>query len=87
MCSASAWWACAWSSALRSRERVLRERRKNVHAFLRGTPTTDAPPEGEPGRVTYNPYTSGSFVVVGTNEPITAARYAEVRPEGVFVWV
>lgn len=69
------------------RERVLRERRKNVHAFLRGTPTTDAPPEGEPVRVTYNPYTSGSFVVVGTNEPITAARYAEVRPEGVFVWV
>lgn len=58
------------------RERVRRQNRKNVHAFVRGkwsntmlpTPTT---------RITYNPYSDESFVVADTaRTPIHTAAYA-----------
>lgn len=70
------------------RERVLREGRKNVHAFVRGTPAyirpldftddgdlTVANMQRQGYRpVTYNPHKFESFVYADTHEPITEAR-------------
>jgi hypothetical protein len=45
------------------RQRVLRERRKNVHAFVRGTlvDTGHTRPERSMTRIYYNPYEAGCF--------------------------
>lgn len=55
------------------RARVLKEKRKNVHAFVRGTisPFADLF-EGE--AVTYNPYKYNSFVKVNGEVPIFTAK-------------
>lgn len=70
------------------RERVLRERSKNVHAFVRGSQPDVADDwddsllnsmtlSDEWVRVTYNPYKYESFVIAGTEKPIYSA--SEVR--------
>lgn len=48
----------------RGRQRVLRDKRKNVHAFVEGTllPQEEHAPRGRRWRkVSYNPYKSGHF--------------------------
>lgn len=64
------------------REKVRREKRKNVHAFVKGAIILDIPKElnhfhvnKEWRQVTYNPYRNESFVDVETNEPIEKAEY------------
>ena len=53
------------------RERVLREKRKNVHAYISGTPTNVAFFDGEKSeRITYNPYKYKSFISVETGDPV-----------------
>ena len=57
------------------RERVLREKRKNVHAFIRGTVAALlGPPRGMP--LHYNPYTTDSWLA-GEGEtlgPVTSCE-------------
>lgn len=57
------------------RARVLRERRKNVHAFVVGEmiPYADMIAGGY-AHVTYNPYRIGSFYLKGDGKPVTRAR-------------
>lgn len=58
------------------RQRVLREKRKNVHAFIEGM--LSAPMCVDPDdlqRVTYNPYKCGSFVIAETEQPVSNGRY------------
>jgi len=59
------------------RERVLRERKKNVHAFVRGDVTlfsdTNRPTLDT---LTYNPYKYASFVDKQTEEPVYKASRA-----------
>ena len=43
------------------RERVIREGRKNVHAYVTGIPTTEVGLSGEWEQVRYNPYLMDSF--------------------------
>jgi hypothetical protein len=45
------------------RQRVLRNRRKNVHAFMRGTWSSSPVPADVP--LSYNPYTGATFVSEG----------------------
>lgn len=53
------------------RQRVLREKRKNVHAFVVGIYDRDFNGNVEtPFRVTYNPYKYDSFVFDNTKEPL-----------------
>lgn len=58
------------------RERVLREQRKNVHAFVRGTIMdmyiVDKPDDLSErfGKATYNPYNNDSFIDCDTGEPV-----------------
>jgi hypothetical protein len=56
----------------KGRERVINEKRKNVHAYLRGQWTfQDTNIDGY--TVTYNPYKYTSFVVSTTKNPISNA--------------
>lgn len=62
------------------RQRVLDEKRKNVHAFVEGT--FNNKPEGAellPQGVAYNPYKYDSFVRSHDKSPITSAKAAVLR--------
>lgn len=81
------------------REKVLREKRKNVHAFVRGEVAFvrhdiseddgDLSPANMDRqmyrRVTYNPYMTDSFVYRDTEEPIYEAQ--QVAIIGKDIWV
>ncbi len=61
--------SCAFIVSQAGRERVLRERRKNVHAFVEGllmrpnsTRMTYAMPDGDPSQIRYNPYKAAHFM-------------------------
>jgi hypothetical protein len=61
------------------RARVLREKRKNVHAFIRGTILdmyiVDFPDNLEElDKATYNPYNNETFVDSTTGHPITSSK-------------
>ena len=67
------------------REKVLKEKRKNVHSFVIGTlvdycthPCKDLPSEPNNNIVTYNPYKYSSYVMKDTEEPIYYAEEAEM---------
>ena len=67
------------------RARVLREKRKNVHAGTRGTRLTRLP-SGLSGwqQARYNPYQVASFVLAdGT--PVYRARYAVLDSKGLHI--
>jgi len=73
------------------RERVLREKRKNVHAFVRGqwrnSRAWGVRDESELVEVTYNPYKYDRFVRKSDEVPVTKGDYAELQ-EGrkIVVW-
>ena len=54
----------------KGRERVPREKRKNVHAFVRGERVAVASFDGRSERITYNPYKYKSFVSIETGKPV-----------------
>lgn len=65
---------CVFKVSEAGRQRVLRERRKNVHAGVVGTLTLAL--DGfirDVKAVTYNPYRAGTFFDKGTGEPVHAA--------------
>ena len=69
------------------RQRVLKERRKNVHAYVVGTVGAigGVGPGGLTIGVSYNPYKGGTFVRVGTGEGINAAPVAHLDHGRVWV--
>ena len=58
------------------RQRVLREKRKNVHAFVLGDRCENVPKSVARIEVSYNPYKGPNFV--GACIPIIKAEYAEI---------
>ena len=65
------------------RARVLREKKKNVHAYIKGMP---APPNAtvsltKLGELTYNPYKYKTFVWKETEEPIQSAEWVSLDCE------
>lgn len=62
------------------RQRVLREKRKSVHAFVRGRWAEFVSDEGR--EVTYNPYLYESFVRRATQEPIFTSEGVTGITEG-----
>lgn len=67
------------------RERVIREKSKNVHSFVIGTlmdycefPCENLPGEPNNNIVTYNPYKYNSYVMKDTEEPIFHANEVEM---------
>jgi len=73
------------------RERVRREGRKNVHAFVRGELRGFSIGQNlgfdnwtQWKEATYNPYRYDSFVDKATEQPLDCARYAVVTTKGVY---
>lgn len=67
------------------RRRVLRERRKNVHAVVRGLCVGQvAMPKGSWERIHYDPYTTETFVWKETGEPVFEVRRVYIGPEGAY---
>lgn len=62
------------------REKVLRENRKNVHAFIKGTPSTCN--QVHLAQVSYNPYRYTSFVIQHTAERIANAKHIYFNNQG-----
>lgn len=65
-----------------SRQRILREGRKNVHAFCEGFITgafDEIQDTSNHEYITYNPYAMGTFFNPETNQPVTEV------PEGIVI--
>ena len=67
------------------REKVIKEKSKNVHSFVIGTlmdyckyPCESLPSEPNSNIVTYNPYKYNSYVMKDTEEPIYQAGEVEL---------
>lgn len=69
---------CVFKVSEAGRQRVLRERCKNVHAGVIGTLVDGRLPEGItcPRRITYDPYRFTSFVDAASLSPLTSASWA-----------
>lgn len=68
------------------RQRVIRDRCKNVHAWGQGVLIGAIDPSIEaPIALKYNPYTDETFVQRFTQQPITGCQYLVVRENLVFV--
>jgi hypothetical protein len=74
---------CDLKVSEKGRQRVLREKRKNVHAYVEGTVSFDVADKSEitHGKFTYNPYKYDSFVRFINNEPVKLlqADYVTLR--------
>ena len=70
------------------RQRVLLEKRKNVHAGVVGTLVDSLDAVGSE-RVTYNPYKGSNFVLCGTGDPVLASTSASlvVHDKKGFIYV
>jgi hypothetical protein len=67
------------------REKVLKEKRKNVHSFVIGTlldycsyPCKNLPDEPNDNIVTYNPYKYSTYVMKDTEEPVFKANEVDM---------
>ena len=79
---------CMFKVNRNGRLRVLRERRKNVHAGIKGymsESTWDTYPEDLFDEVTYNPYKHESFVMKDTEAPRWFANQVRLQPNKVIV--
>lgn len=67
------------------RKKVLDEKRKNVHAFVRGNLSTQITKTLYWRPVTYNPYKADYFYYKDTGEKVTSAKQALLNEDGVWV--
>lgn len=59
----------------KSRQRVLKDKRKNVHAYVEGIVRhCEKPLQAHRELLTYNPYKYDSFVIKATEKPIYDAK-------------
>ena len=72
------------------RQRVLREKRKNVHAFVTGfvAQSKDVPAATKkPGfQVYYNPYKTKTFINKRTKKPVMEADLVMLGDKGIVAW-
>lgn len=71
--------------------KVLEEKRKNVHAFVRGQDVTHVPfggvAAGERVQISYNPYKGAHFYRKDTGEAVTSAEVVELHADrSVWAW-
>jgi hypothetical protein len=64
------------------RARVLREKKKNVHAFVTGKQLKKHPPQGKPVQVRYNPYTAPCFFRAKDGKPLIGADFVSLEWDG-----
>lgn len=64
---------CKFHIQQAGQERVRRERKKNVHAFVKGTRVPTQTHGGPMFRLTYNPYENDTFINAATGVAIAGA--------------
>ena len=70
---------CEFKVSQAGRQRVLREKRKNVHAYIACSTFFTFEEDSNVGkRVTYNPYKHDSFVIAETEQPVKNSRFVSV---------
>jgi len=76
------------------RERVIKDKQKNVHSFVIGVlvdycsyPCEDMPREPNNNIVTYNPYKYNSFVMKDTEEPVYQASVVKMINSGDKIFI
>lgn len=67
------------------RARVLRDKRKNVHAGIQGERVQRLPKNLTWRRVQYNPYENNTFVYSDTGKPVEFATYVKLTETGCYV--
>jgi hypothetical protein len=65
------------------RARVLKERRKNVHAWVRGYVASESAECST--QVTYNPYKYASFVTKSDEKPVVCAEHVNIKGRCIFI--
>jgi hypothetical protein len=66
------------------RERVLREKRKNVHAFVEGDYVGGSNVASSNLRLLrYNPYEAGHFFDAETKKPVKESSWASINEDGI----
>jgi len=69
----------------RGRNRVLKEKRKNVHAFVRGVICPYRELGGNWNQVKYDPYKADHFYRIGTGEAVKESSTVVMDTHGVWV--
>ena len=69
---------CSFRVQKAGRERVLRENRKNVHAYISGHTCAFNEPVKVDGEATYNPYKYSTFVDKADGSPVGHKRYCRL---------
>ena len=72
---------CTYKVSEAGRQRVLRTKRKAVHAGIVGTLVRNENLKGRCDRVSYNPYKGPDFVKVDDGSPIKASTYAAMSSD------
>jgi len=79
-------WDCAFQVNSRGRKKVLEEKRKNVHAGIKGYIDEDPIASYDNGiEVTYNPYKYETFVYKSSENPIYASHSVKLSHNKVLV--
>ncbi|AHJ87634.1 hypothetical protein Bp8pC_204 [Bacillus phage Bp8p-C] len=70
----------------KGRDKVLKENRKNVHAYVIGTLTQDVKAHIDETyrEATYNPYKFNSFIDKETHQPISTANTVILKDKRIF---
>jgi hypothetical protein len=66
------------------RQRVIKEKKKNVHAFVKGM-EIDKAASDKGRRVSYNPYKAGHFYYVDSGEPVYTANEVSIIGKAIYV--
>ena len=69
------------------RARVLKQKKKNVHAFVIGKVKTSEMPSLPKNviKVTYNPYVADTFLIANTSKAVHNASEVWLTPNGVYI--
>ncbi len=78
-------WDCAFRVNKKGRERVLAEKRKNVHAGVIGYIDVDTGDRFAGTEVTYNPYKNESFIERCSGDPVYYSSFTRLTKNGVLI--
>jgi hypothetical protein len=76
---------CRFKVSESGRQRVLRERVKNVHAGVVGRIAEPLAEEHKRFKITYDPYKYSAFMLCDTNAHVHEARFVQMNNRGVYI--
>lgn len=73
---------CVFKVRESARQRVIKEKRKNVHAGVQGFLTSNVSKKWI--KISYNPYKAGYFYTIKDNRPIYSAEFVKFTKNAVY---